>query len=225
MATDTPNPEGARARGRPRLRIDRDAVADAVAELLDQGGLNAVTMTEIAERLAVSRATLYRAVRKRQDLIGALFERNTRDLTDRAKAILREVEEPDEQLRRLIMAQADAAVRMRSYMPVFFGGGDLPADVYARWQSWSQRYDKLWVEVVAANMAAGYLRDGDAIVTTRLILGMVIWVSRWYRTDETVSPRDVGGTAIKLLGLRAPESESIRHVRAPNEAEPSVGTN
>ena len=43
---------------------------------------------------------------------------------------------------------------MRSYMPVFFGGGDLPPDVFARWQTWSRQYEKLWIGVVSSNMHA-----------------------------------------------------------------------
>ena len=45
-----------RPRGRPRLTIDRDAVADAVAELFYEGGYEAVSVVDTAEKLSVSRA-------------------------------------------------------------------------------------------------------------------------------------------------------------------------
>ena len=55
--------------GRPRLTIDRDAVADAVAELFAEGGYEAVSIVDTAEKLSLSRATLYRTVPTKEDLL------------------------------------------------------------------------------------------------------------------------------------------------------------
>ena len=190
-----------RPRGRPRLTIDRDAVADAVADLLHEGGYEAVGIPEVAEKLSVSRATLYRTVPTKADLMGILFERSTRDLTKDARAAIAATSDPAEQLTRLIRLQAHAAVQMRRYMAVFFGGGDLPPEVVARWHTWSRRYENMWVKVVAACMQDGYLEERDPVVTTRLILGMLIWVSRWYRPAEKVTPEEIADAAIHLIRL------------------------
>jgi AcrR family transcriptional regulator len=191
-----------RPRGRPRLTIDRQAVADAVAELLHEGGYEAVGIPEVAEKLSVSRATLYRTVPTKVDLMGILFERSTRDLGKQARAAIAASPDSREQLTSLIGLQADAAVRMRRYMTVFFGGGDLPPEVFARWRTWSRRYENMWVKVVAANMRDGNLAQADPVVTTRLILGMLIWVSRWHRPIEKVTPKAIADTAIHLLGMQ-----------------------
>jgi AcrR family transcriptional regulator len=190
-----------RPRGRPRLTIDRDAVADAVAELFHEGGYEAVTIPGVAEKLSVSRATLYRTVPTKQDLMGILYEFRFLDHTQRIRAAIAETDDPAEQLTQLIRLQAHAAVEMRRYMPVFFGGGDLPADVYAKWHTWSRRFDKMWVDVVTANMRAGNLEDGNPVVTTRLILGMLIWVSRWYRPSEKITPEEIADAALNLVRL------------------------
>ena len=207
----TANSSSARPRGRPRLTIDRDAVADAVAELLAEGGFEAVGIPEVAEKLSVSRATLYRTVPTKVDLMGILFERSTRDLSKQARAAIAGSDDSAEQLTRLIGLQADAAVRMRRFMLVFFGGGELPPEVFARWHPWSQRYEKMWQRVVAANMRDGNLDKGDPVVATRLILGMLVWVSRWYRQVEKTTPAEIADSAIHLLGLaKAPAKRAAR---------------
>jgi len=196
---------GKRARGRPRLTIDRDAVADAVAELFAEGGYDAVTIVDTADKMGVSRATLYRTVPTKEDLLGILFERCTGELTERTKAAIAGSDDPGERLTAMIGLQAEAAVTMRSYLTVFFGGAGLPPDVYSRWHTWSRRFEKMWVDVVSDNMDRGLLEKGNPTVTARLILGMIIWVSRWYRPREKISPEEIANTAIQL----------VRHGHAP----------
>ena len=191
-----------RPRGRPRLEIDLDAVAEAVAELLSEGGYDAVGVPEVAEKLSISRATLYRTVPTKVDLMGILFERRTRDLSRQARATIAATADPAEQLTNLIRLNTNAAVQMRNYMSVFFGGGDLPPEVYSRWRTWIRRYENMWMKVVTANMRDGYLVEGDPVVTTRLILGMCVWISRWYRPSENLTPDEIADAAINLLKLK-----------------------
>jgi len=198
VAHDAPRP-----RGRPRTEIDTDAIADAVAKLFVQGGLDAVSIVGAARELEVSRATLYRAVPTRQHLLGILFERSTRELTELASEAMQTDVPVEERMRRMLELQVDAAVRMRHHLSVFYGGGDLPIDVVDRWHSWSRQYEALWMRCVEEAMAAGVLAPSNVLVATRLILGMCIWVSRWYRPSDGVEAVDIAEAAIALLFPRS----------------------
>lgn len=193
------DPEVTRPRGRPRLDINLNAVADAVAELFSEGGIDAVTILDTAEKLSVSRATLYRSVPTKEHLLGILFERSTSELTKDARAALRQVDQPGERLITLVERQVDAAIRMRRYMPVFFGGGGLPTDVFDRWHRWSREYENIWVGVVKENMDAGLLVRADPVITARLLLGACIWVSRWYRPGDKYDAEQIATTAMNLV--------------------------
>jgi AcrR family transcriptional regulator len=190
-----------RPRGRPRLTIDRNAVADAVAELFHEGGYEAVSIVDTAEKLSVSRATLYRTVPTKQDLLGILFERSTREITEQVETAIRDIADPADRLKAMVRLQSEAAVQMRSYLSVFFDGGDLPNDVVQRWHKWSRQFEELWISVVAANMDAGNIEKADEVITTRLILGMILWVSRWYRPKEKITAEQIADDAIRLLRL------------------------
>jgi AcrR family transcriptional regulator len=180
-------PDLPRRRGRPRRDIDLDAVADAVGALFVEGGYEAVSIGSTAERLQVSRATLYRTVPTKQDLLGILFERGN---------------SPEQNLHELIRIQVDAAIRMRRYLPVFFGGAGLPPDVFSRWQRWSREFEGLWVGVVRRAMSDATLPEGDPVLTARLMLGMCLWISRWYRPGDGYDATHIAETVIRLQSRR-----------------------
>jgi AcrR family transcriptional regulator len=195
-------PDLPRRRGRPRRDIDLDAVADAVGALFVEGGYEAVSIGSTAERLQVSRATLYRTVPTKQDLLGILFERGTQELTLAVTEMLERGNSPEQNLHELIRIQVDAAIRMRRYLPVFFGGAGLPPDVFTRWQRWSREFEGLWVGVVRRAMSDATLPEGDPVLTARLMLGMCLWISRWYRPGDGYDATHIAETVIRLQSRR-----------------------
>lgn len=197
-AGDLPGGEP-RRRGRPRTVIDLDAVADAVAGLVVEGGDNALSIVSAAERLEVSRATLYRLVPTKDDLVGIMLERATRQLAENMAAVVESELSATDRLHALIELHVDACVRMRGYITVFFGGAGLPADTIERWHSFRQEYETQWAGCVKDAMDAGVLRPDDVKTTTLLLLGMCLWVSRWYRPEENIPTETIAQTVIRLV--------------------------
>jgi len=194
-------PEGqGRKRGRPPKSIDRDDVAHAVARLFAEGGFEAVSIERTAREMGVSRATLYRTVPSKGHLLGILFEQMTQDLRAGAVAATKDDgRSAEERLHALIRVHIEAAVRMRHYLFVFFGDGWLAPEQYANWRRWRRSYERIWTDTVTSAIDAGALRADDPVVATRLILGMCVWVARWYRPNDGHSSEDVADEAIRLL--------------------------
>lgn len=189
----------ARRPGRPRREIDLDAVASAAAELFMEVGFEGVSIEAVAERLSVSRATLYRTVPTKDELLGILFERSTQELHLAARNAIEENSDPRDALVELIRVQTAAAVRMRRYIAVFFGGAGLTREAYQRWQKWTHEYEAIWADAVTRAMDAGVLDKGEPLLVTRLMLGMLNWVSRWYRTAENLTAEQIADASIHLL--------------------------
>jgi hypothetical protein len=61
----------------------------------------------------------------------------------------------------------------------------------------------VWIETVGNAIRSGDLSPGDTLLTTRLILGMTIWVANWFRTREGFTTGEVQDRALELLGLVA----------------------
>ncbi|UIX31976.1 TetR/AcrR family transcriptional regulator [Streptomyces sp. GQFP] len=211
IPADDDAPVSKRPVGRPRREIDLERVADVAARLYAEKGYDAVSIESVAEELGVSRATLYRTVRTMDDLHTLLFERSTRNVEVGARRLLREHKDSREALIALIAYQVDASIRMRQYVGVYFGWG-LPAETYERWRHWAAGYESLWAKTVARAVEDGHLHAQDPLVATRLILGMVNWVSRWYRSSGTDTADSIALEVIRLVLHDGPVPEQIQNV-------------
>ncbi|MFT4082205.1 MAG: TetR/AcrR family transcriptional regulator [Nocardioides sp.] len=187
-----------RSVGRPKLLIDPTEVATVAARLYDENGFDAVSIESVAEGLGVSRATLYRTVRSLDELHSILLDRLVHDVEDHARELLAKQTEPGAALVAMIRFQVDNSVRMRNYSGVYFGWG-LSDESYKRWRRWANDYESLWTAVVEDAVEAGYLQSDDVQVTTRLILGMLNWVSRWYSGSSARTAESIGDAAVRLV--------------------------
>ena len=76
-----------RPRGRPRDMEARAAILRAASEILEEGGVTAVTMEGVASRAGVGKPTLYRSWRNAQELaMAALVETQKAPAAPRASA-------------------------------------------------------------------------------------------------------------------------------------------
>ncbi|HWS32448.1 MAG TPA: TetR/AcrR family transcriptional regulator C-terminal domain-containing protein [Actinoplanes sp.] len=77
-STTTPAPP---SRGRP-ARLDRDRTVDEALRLLNENGLDALTMRRLADALNAQAGALYRYFATKQDLLTAMAERMLAGCTD-----------------------------------------------------------------------------------------------------------------------------------------------
>jgi AcrR family transcriptional regulator len=70
--TETSRAMGGRV---PRNTLSRDRIVDTALELLDNEGLDALTMPKLARRLGVGTMSLYRHVADKDDLVNSVAER------------------------------------------------------------------------------------------------------------------------------------------------------
>jgi len=102
-----------------------DAIVAAGRALVEQGGLDGLTMQAVAERVGVRAPSLYKRVRDRRELLALVVGATVDDLATRLEAT---VSDPDP--RRRIVAQADGLRRFAHEHPVgfalVFGAHDAP---------------------------------------------------------------------------------------------------
>lgn len=196
---------------RPRKDLPSTAIANAAADLFASGGYEAVTIMAVAKKLQVSRATLYRTVPTKDELMIILFERSTQRLLAATQEVVAEHRRPAEELDAMVLLLANSAVETRRHLAVFFGGHGLGPDAYGRWREFTHAYEDLWLGVIKRSMKAGIIPKGNPVLTTRLVLGMLIWVSRWYRPSEEFTVGEISAHALAILQHPSPNGAAVRN--------------
>jgi AcrR family transcriptional regulator len=104
----------------------RDAALDATAALVAEHGLVGVTMSAIAERAGIGRATLYKYFPDAQTILTAWHERQIERHLDRLDAVARRPGGPGERLRAVLEAYAALRHQARGHQ-----AGDLAGLLHA----------------------------------------------------------------------------------------------
>ena len=187
-------------RGRAQQRaLKRDAVLRTAAQLFNEKGYAASTLDEVAERLGVSKPTVYYYV-------------------DSKDAILFECVRTGLELLQNAIRDADAAggraidklvAAMRQYVAIVttdFGrcvirvGDDaLSPGNQRKLRRMKITLDREFRALVRQGMDEGSIAPCDPKVAAFAVAGALSWIGRWYRPGGGLEPADIAAQCIALL--------------------------
>ena len=180
-----------RAEERPEGRA---AVLDAAARAFMREGYTATSIDDVADELGATKGRIYYYYRSKADLFFDVHRESMRQNLEGAGAIAREAGSPVGRLERMVRAHA---LLMMTHLP-FQRCSVLGVEMHlagstTRKQRETLRqiialrdeYEGLFVRVVEEGIAAGEVRELDAQLVVKAILGALNWITVWYRQRET----------------------------------------
>ena len=123
------------AAGRPAASASpsrRELLLDAAAQILAGGHADEVTMETVATRAGVSRALVYKHFAHRQELLGALYERESSLLHRQLSAAVEECDRLEDMLRALVEGALAAQATRSATFVALVAEGARPAGQRAR---------------------------------------------------------------------------------------------
>ena len=183
----------------------REAILRAAIEIINARGFAAATMTDIAAALDLKDAALYYYFPNKQALAYAGHQRSL----ERFEALLLRVDADGGtglcKLRRFLRALLDDAVDNGPQL--YFGDNSyLDPDQRLAIETWAARLSKRLERFLEEGMADGSLAPCEPELVVQLILGMLIWLTKW-------APGTPGLTNERLLG--AIESRALNGLAGP----------
>lgn len=196
-----PSPWGA-VKGRAQQRqLKREAVLRTAAQLFNEKGYLASTLDEVAERLNVSKPTVYYYVDSKEAI---LFE-CVRTGLEMLKAAIRDVDAAGGRaVDKLIAAMRQYAeiVTMDFGMCVIRVGEDpLPPASRLKLRRMKADLDREFRELIRQGIAEGSIVPCDPKMAAFTIAGALSWIGRWYRPDGDMKPQAIADHCIALLAL------------------------
>lgn len=185
---------------REKLRINkREAVLRAAAQVFNEKGYLATTLDEVANRLNVTKPTLYYYVNNKEEI---LYECVRIGLTMIQDAITEVGASGGSAVDKLVAAmhKYTEIVTMDFGMCVIRVGEDpLRPDSQRKLRRIKAGIDREFRELIRQGIEEGSITPCDPKIAAFTLAGALSWIGRWYRPSGSLTPDDIARQCIALL--------------------------
>lgn len=184
----------------------------AAAQIICDKGYDATSMNDIAEAVGITKSGLYHHVSGKGNLLFSIMNFGLDSLEEQVILPARAILDAEQRLRTII-ANHVRLITSRSTTqgnnPVTIVVDEVAGLTVPQRRKIDQRkraYVELIREALTQLKDEGKLRELDVTAATFSLLGMILWLSRWYSPEGRLSPEQVSEevTKIALSGLLRP---------------------
>ncbi len=177
------------------------------AQLFRDRGYDATSVSDVARALGMTKAGLYHHFESKEALLFEIMMYGLERVRDEVIVPVRTVRDPEERLRQLIVRHARIATRGQGAIAHL---GDeiraLPTPSRRQVEQRMRIYFDLIRDTLTELKRAGRLRDVDPTVAAFSLIGMILWLPRWFRVGGRLDQASVANdlASFALGGLLTP---------------------
>ncbi len=209
-------PVGNRAQQR---EVKRNAVLQTAAQLFNERGFHATSLDDIAERLNVSKPTLYYYIESKDQILLECVRTALGLMHEGIDEVRAQGGSAIDQLEACMRIYAGIVMQDFGMCVIRIGEDPLPAPLKKELRRAKAGIDAKFRELIDAGIAEGSLAPCDPKMAAFMLAGALSWIGRWYRADGDQMPEQITQQAISLLlnGVlqRAPSAEPVRKKPKP----------
>ena len=180
----------------------REAIVRAAADVFRAQGFRAGTTKDIAAKVGLSQPSLYYYVGSKETLLSELATRLDRDMAATLERTLEHAADPKEQLKAFVRELTKAVINDTTLFAVYWAESrSLPKPVAAQVSADEKRFIRDVEALVERVQARGALPTGPPHVVVEGILGMMLWMYRWYREGNAPDADEIAEIFLRMLHL------------------------
>jgi AcrR family transcriptional regulator len=158
-----------------------EQLLERASELFSRSGYRETSLQEIADELQITRPLFYYYFESKEDLLWRIIGDLGADLLAAARPIAAGDTEPDEKLRLLLEAHADAILRNAAPFKIYFAERHLVTGKRDRvMRQGEDAYLAIITNVISQGQEAGVFAEESAHLLALLITGMGNSMLRWF---------------------------------------------
>lgn len=189
----------ARAPVAPPLNARRAEICRTAAQIFLDRGFDATSVSDIAAALGMTKAGLYHYIESKEALLFEIMNFGLDRIEAEVVEPSRGVRDPEERLRQIITRHARIAVRAHGAVAQLDDEiRALPPAARRKIERRMRGYLDLVRGTLGELAAARRLRDVDVTVTAFSVLGMILWLPRWFRAGGRLNVEQAAAEIAKI---------------------------
>ena len=186
---DTPAPVNSR----------RAEILRAAAQIFRDRGFDATSVSDVARTLQMTKAGLYHYFTSKEALLSEIMMFGLERVRDEVLVPVREIRDPEARLRQLIVRHARIVTRGQGAVTIISEETRaLPPAARRKIHDRMRVYIDLIHDTLAEIAKQGKLRDVDLTVATYSLIGMILWLPRWFKSGGRLKPEEAADEIAKL---------------------------
>ena len=200
-------------KSKPALFDDERAgnIYRTAAQMIYEKGFDATSMSEIADAVQLTKPGLYYYVKGKKELLFAIMNFAMDLLEERVVVKARAAEDAETRLRIIIGEHARLLTRDAGALAILI---DEVAGLNPKQKEEITRRKRAYFDLLRQTLEElkeeGKLRPVDLTVAAFSLLGMVMWISRWYASEGRLRGDDVVQDITEIAAGAMLQGESAR---------------
>ena len=188
-----PAPRKRRVRITEHRTPRKEEILDVAAAMFAEHGFDAVSLTDIAEAVGLSKATLYHYFSRKEEILGTIVVATIRDLNAYIEHAIARAATPEARLIAFLEAQADFFELHQHRFQVLVTRFSNLTEPKLRDQAveWRVNYENTIKGIIRDGVNSGVFHTDRLNSVVRAVLASVYWLARWYRPGGPQHARDI----------------------------------
>ena len=181
---------------------DTSALVRAAAKVFLERGYNNATIDHIAEAAGISRPTVYKYTRSKQQLLDLMVTEITSYLGKGLQEVLERDVPPLDRLDEYVRAHVGAANSNRSFYAIVFSEEvELSRASKRKFRKWAHEVTADFTHLIeeCLEVAPKSKSKLDPAITANLVLSMLTSLYRWYDEDGPVPEQALADQVLRLV--------------------------
>ena len=181
-------------------KVNREEIIEAAVHLFNQNGYHATSMRDIARTVNIKKPSLYHYFDSKEGILLAIFEMGMDQLISQLEAIVASDDDCLTKLRAAIHTHASAIADNPEGASVFLREDrGLGEEYLEEYLAKRDHFERLLRAIVQECTDKGFFREADVAISVQALLGMVNWMTRWYRPEGRLSSLEIADLFVDLF--------------------------
>jgi AcrR family transcriptional regulator len=165
-----------------RLNARRAQILRTAARIFHDRGFDATSVSDIARSLDMTKAGLYHYFTSKEALLVEIMTFGLERVSEEVILPARAIADPEERLREIVVRHAQITTRAQGAVSQLIDEARaLPPAARKRVKQYMRVYFDLIRDTLRELEAQGRLREVDPTVAAFSVIGMILWLPRWFR--------------------------------------------